>query len=133
MEHQDVNAEQKAYSRVYRWLGLAIDFIDGSDDEEDQKLVAIMRKEPFEILEGLVQIRMALIAYKMTNVTHSGEESHLVKRNEFESFVKEFPPSPQDKWWPVWIRYIRQMDDVEWRNMWIALDLTVEDILKAGK
>lgn len=130
MDHRDVNAEQKAYSRIYRWLGLAIDFLSNSEDEEDQKAVEIMRKEPFEILEGLVEIRMALIAYKMSNVTHSGEESHLVKRNEFESFIKEFPPTSKDKWWPMWIRYIRQMDELEWRNMWIALDLTVEDILK---
>lgn len=129
----DANSEQKAYSRIYRWLGLAIDFIDESEDEEDQKLVAIMRKEPFEILEGLVQIRMALIAYKMTNVTHSGEESHLVKRSEFDAFIKEFPPGPKDKWWSVWIRYINQMNDVEWHNMWVALDLTIEDILKAGR
>lgn len=130
MDHRDVNAEQKAYSRIYRWLGLAIDFLGASEDEEDQKTVEFMRKEPFEILEGLVEIRMALIAYKMSNVTHSGTESHLVKRSEFEAFLKEFPPTPKDKWWPVWIRYIRQMNDVEWQNMWIALDLTVEDILK---
>lgn len=128
----DQTAEQKAYSRIYRWLGLAIDYFGSSEDEEDQAIMDAMRKNPFEILEGLVQIRMALIAYKMSNVTHSGAESHLVKRNEFEAFIKEYPPTPKDKWWPVWVRFLRQMNDVEWTNMWIALDLTIEDILKAG-
>lgn len=128
----DHNAEIKSYSKVYRWLGLLIDMCAASEDEDDNKLANIMRKDPTEVLETLVQIRMTLITFKMANVSHEKDGSHLVIRKDFEWMLKTYPPDPSDKWWPVWIRYIRQMDDVEWANMWLALDLTIEEILTSG-
>lgn len=126
-EHSEINI----YSRLYRWLGLCIDYFAGTGNKDDAKIAAQMRDDPSVVLEALVSIRMALITYKMTNVTNNKDSSsHLVKKSELTQYLRAFPDSNRQNWWPVWLRYFYVMDDVEWTNMWFALDLTIEEILK---
>lgn len=130
----DEISEINIYSKLYRWLGLCIDYFAGTGDKEDAKTASIMRDDPSVVLEALVGIRMALITYKMTNVTNNRDSStHLVKKSELTQYLRAFPSSSNQNWWPVWLRYFDVMDDAEWTKMWIALDLTIEDILKKDK
>lgn len=122
-------SETAKYNRIFRWLGLCIDYFSQSEEEEDQEIVAKMRKDPVDALEALVEIRMSFIAYRMKNVTHSKDGNHDVSHAELNAMIKKFPPKPGDLWWKVWLRYFEVIPDIEWINMWIATDLTIEEIL----
>lgn len=125
--------DAKKYSRMYRWLGLCTDYYAFSEEDDDKAIAAEIRKKPTEVLDALVQIRMALITFKMSNVTSQPDGSHDVTHIDLKRMIKEFPPKDTDKWWKVWLRYLDIMDDIEWKNMWIAVDFTIEDILSEGK
>lgn len=128
-----VGEEIRSYSRIYRWLGLCIDNYAYSEDEEEKAMAEEMRKNPGEVLDALVQIRMALIAFKMTNVENSSTGAHDVKKSDLRHMLIEFPPKAEDKWWQVWRDYLEIMDEAEWAVMWKAVDLTIEDILTGGR
>lgn len=127
----DVGSETKVYSRIFRWLGLCTDYYAASTDEDDQAIADRIRKDPSTVLKSLVEIRMALIAYKMTNVTRDKDGGHDVKREDLKNMIKDFPPNSGNEWWQVWLRYLDIMDDSEWLPMWIATDRTLEEILNA--
>lgn len=125
--------DAKKYSRAYRWLGLCTDYYASSEDDDDKAIAADIRKNPAEVLDSLVQIRMALIAFKLSNVTSQIDGNHNVSHEDLNRMIKEYPPKSNDKWWSIWLRYINVMDEIEWKNMWLAIDLTIEDILSEGK
>lgn len=128
MDHMDV---VNNYSRIYRWLGLCIDYYSSLDEEDDDRVWADrMRKDPSQALEALVQIRMALITFRMKSVTQGPEGNHYVKRSELEGLMRDYPPDSKEVWWPVWKRFLDTVDDREWTAMWPAVDETVESLLK---
>lgn len=127
----DVNAVIKNYSRIYRWLGLCIDFYSDLDEEDDDREYADrMRKNPAEVLDALVQIRMALITFNIASVGGGGEHDHFVKHSDLDALMHEYPPQRQQIWWPVWKRFLDTIDDNEWSAMWIEVDATIEAMLK---
>ena len=122
-------SETAKYNRIFRWLGLCMDFFSKSEEDEDKEIVEKMRKDPVDALAALVDIRMSLIAYRMTNVTHSKDGNHDVSHAELNAMIKNFPPKSGDIWWNVWLRYFEVIPDNEWINMWIATDHTIEELL----
>lgn len=128
MDH-NISVDTKLYSKIFRWLGLCTDYYASSPEEDDQAIASDIRKDPSGVLEALIEIRMALIAYKMTNVTHSIEGGHEVKREDLRRMISKFPPNSNQVWWNVWLRYFQIMDDAEWLPMWINVDRTIEELL----
>lgn len=125
-----VSVETKLYSRIFRWLGLCTDHYGSSDEEDDIEIAKKIRKYPQEALDALVEIRMAVITYNMSNIQRFHEASTQVTREDLRRMIKNFPPTEEQKdWWNIWLRYLYVMDDDEWNNMWIQTDIVIENIL----
>lgn len=125
------NEDIKNYSRMFRWLGLCIDYYSDLDEEDDDRSYADeMRRDPSGALDALVQIRMSLITHDLASVEEGPEGNHKVTRESFRRLFREYPPTGAQKWWPVWSRFLEFMDDREWDVMWIAVDTTIHDLLR---
>lgn len=122
-------------SRIYRWLGMCVEFYENMDDEdeENKKMAAYLRDHPSEALDGLVQMRMSHITYMMRQMIGPEGDTHRVNRHDLSKMMESFAPIENNDWWPVWMEYLPQMSDAEWDKMWLAVDDTIKDMLLSDR
>lgn len=119
-------------SKVYKWLGFLIEYYENNDDDENNaKLASQMRDNPNEPLDALIQMRMSHVTYVMRTEMIRKEGDPIVKRKDLTKMMKSFAPVENNEWWPVWMDYLKVMNDSDWTKMWIDVDDTVKEMLSS--